>query len=159
MSQVPLSVAEKIRVLSICSVFARVPPASLGTLAEMMEMERLDAAEVLFEQGEPPERIYVVASGRLKVFVPGRPEPVRTLGAGELLGEYGMFSEHGRTATVKAEIAAVLLSLDYQRFRTFLLQFPETMLVLLKTAVQRLVESEAKGDGGPPTSGAHWSKI
>jgi hypothetical protein len=45
---------------------------------------------------------------------------------------------------VKADTASTLLALDYARFRAFLLQFPESMLVLWKTSVERLVTSEAR---------------
>ena len=142
-----LNVAERIRILGICPVFSAVPADSLGVLAEMMETERFGAGEVLFEHGDSSDRIYVVAAGSLSVLLPGGADPARTLGPGELLGEYGMFSALARTATVKARTQAVLMSLDYQRFRAFLLQFPEATLALLKTAVQRLIAAEAKLSG------------
>lgn len=142
-----LSAAERSRVLAACPVFSQVPAQSLGVLAEMMETERLAPEELLFEHGEPSDRVYVLAAGSLDVFLPGRSHPVRALGPGDLLGEYGMFSELTRTATIRAKAEAVLLSLDYRRFRAFLLQFPEVALVLLKTAVERLVAAEAGGEG------------
>ena len=146
MSPTALSVAERIRTLGICPLFSKVPSADLGLLAEMMDSERLSAGEVLFEHGEPSERVYVLAGGTLSVFLPSEPEPVRTLGnAGELLGEYGMFARGRRTATVRADEDSVLLSLDYRRFRAFLLQFPESMLALLEVAVQRLAAEERGG--------------
>ncbi len=141
-----LSVAERMQALGKCPAFARVPAGDLSVLAEMVETERLAEGEVLFERGEPSTSVYVLASGALGVWLPGRSEPVRRLGVGDLLGEYGMFSRRGRTATVKAETPAVLLSLDYPRFRAFLVQFPESALVLLEIAVHRLTAAEA-GDG------------
>lgn len=139
-----LTNAEKTSVLGACPVFAGVPPAELATLAEMMETEYLGAAEVLFEAGETCEDIYVVASGTLDVLLPPESRPVRTLGRGDLLGEYGMFSNQARTATVRTETDSVLLSLDYRRFRVFLLRFPESTLVLLRTTVERLLSAERR---------------
>lgn len=146
MRQIALSVDEKIRTLGICPVFSRIPSGNLSILAEMMNTERLGAGEVLFEYGDPCDTIYVVASGSLSVFASRSSEPVRTMRPGELLGEYGMFSGLVRTATVKADTEAVLLSLEYQRFRAFLLQFPESTLTLLKTAVERLIALETRGN-------------
>ena len=143
MSTPALNAAEKARILSLCPVFAGVPPRDLGVLAEMMGTERLAAGETLFGSGEPSDRVCVVARGALSVLLPGQERPVRTLGPGDLLGEYGMFAHAGRTATVRAEGDAVVLSLGYPRFRAFLLQFPESALVLLRTAVERLVALEA----------------
>ena len=137
-----LSSASKLDALRRCSVFARIPAGALGVLAEILATETLHAGEVLVERGEPSEHVYVVVSGRLSVRVPGRSEPVRQLEAGQLLGEYGMFAGQVRTATVLADEPSVLLSLDYERFRAFLHQFPEAMFVLLGTAVERLLEAE-----------------
>jgi CRP-like cAMP-binding protein len=139
-----LSVAERIQALGKCPAFARVPAGDLSVLAEMVETEHLAQSEVLFERGEPCTSVYVIAAGVMDVRLPGRSEPVRRMGPGDLLGEYGMFSRQGRTATVTAETEAVLLSLDYPRFRAFLVQFPESALVLLEIAVNRLAAAEAK---------------
>ena len=147
MSAVTLSLEERTRALEACPVFSRIPPDRLSLLAEMMETESLAPGETLCEHGETSDRVYVVASGSLDVFLPGRPDAVRALAAGDLLGEYGMFTGLKRTATVKAKSEAALLSLDYTRFRAFLLQFPEAALVLLGTAVERLVAAEAPGRG------------
>lgn len=137
-----LSTAAKLNALGRCDVFARVPPETMGVFAEMMETESLGAGDMLFERGEPSDRVYVVVSGTLSVFVEGRDEPVRSLGAGQLLGEYGMVAGQVRTASVRADAAATLISLDYHRFRKFLHQFPEATFALLATAVGRLVEAE-----------------
>ncbi len=153
MSAILLGAADRLRALGACPVFARLPAEHLGVLAEMLGTERLAPGEVLFECGEAADRVFVVAAGSLGVFLPGRAEPVRALGPGELLGEYAMFANLVRTATVRAGSEAVLLSLDYRRFRAFLLRFPESALVLLGTAVERLVEAEARaGSGGGASS-------
>lgn len=143
MNPMPLSAAEKMNVLTRCVVFAGIPSRDLSVLAEMMTTERLSAQEVLFEKGDPSDSVFVVADGKLGIFLDPAGKPVRILGPGELLGEYGMFIGLFRTATVRADSSAVLLSLDYQRFRAFLLQFPQSALVLMKIAVQRLVAAES----------------
>jgi len=143
-----ISATEKIRTLGTSPVFSRIPSSDLSILAEMMKTERFGAGDVLFEYGDPSDTIYVIAEGSLSVFAPGGSEPVRTMGPGELLGEYGMFSALVRSATVKADTDAALLSLEYQRFRAFLLQFPESTLTLFKTTVERLVALETKHNKG-----------
>ncbi|MBW2459945.1 MAG: hypothetical protein JRI68_35985, partial [Deltaproteobacteria bacterium] len=75
-----LSTAAKLTVLSRCDVFARIPSDALGVLAEMMEAESLGGDDLLFETGEPSDRVFVVHSGSLTVHVGSRAEPVRTLG-------------------------------------------------------------------------------
>lgn len=137
-----LPTATKLSVLGRCGVFARIPADALGVLAEMVHCETLEPGELLFEQGEPSDRVCVVAQGALSVLVAGKPDPVRIVGPGDLLGEYGMFAGQLRTASARAEEPTTVLSLGYERFRAFLLQFPEATLSLLATAVTRLVEAE-----------------
>ena len=137
-----LTAAARRDALSRCAVFARIPGEALGVLAEMMDSESLRAGDTLFARGEPSERVYLVVQGQLSVFLEEGGQAVRRLGPGELLGEYGMFAGHTRTATVRAHEEAVMLSLGYERFRAFLLQFPEASLALLATSVRRLVEAE-----------------
>jgi CRP-like cAMP-binding protein len=139
-----LSINEKSSLLGTCPVFKGTPPAELATLAEMMKTEYLRESEILFEAGEISDSVYIVASGTLNVMLPTESRPVRTLQRGELLGEYGMFSNMARTATLQAATDVVLLSLDYQRFRAFLLRYPEATLVLLKTTVERLLAAESR---------------
>lgn len=152
MSHPALSADARVQTLRSCPALAAVPPGPLGLLAEMMGVESVTAGDTLFEHGEAPERIYVVAAGSLDVFLPGRAAPVRVLEPGQLLGEYGMFAGRVRTATVKARADTVLLSLDTERFRAFLLEFPEATLALLRTAVERLVAAEATGPDAKPGS-------
>jgi len=138
-----LSIAEKISILGACPVFTGVPPTELATLAEMMRTEYLRESEILFEAGEISDRVYVVASGTVNVLLPAQSRRLRILGRGELVGEYGMFSDLARTATLQAATEVVLLCLDYRRFRVFLLRYPEATLVLLKTTVERLLAAES----------------
>ncbi|MBI5394962.1 MAG: cyclic nucleotide-binding domain-containing protein [Verrucomicrobia bacterium] len=151
MKTTALTVAARTRTLSTCPLFAGIPPADRALLAEMMETERLRAGETLFQAGDPSDRVYVVGEGRLAVFLPDETQPVRTLGPGDIIGEYGMFLNRGRSATLKAETDAALVSLDYTRFRSFLLRFPEAALVLLRTAVERLVAAETRARGSAQT--------
>ena len=140
-----MKAAERISLLATCPVFTGAPPTELALLAEMMEFEYLHAGEILCAAGESADRVYIVASGRLSVVLPGSQTAVSQLGPAELLGEYGMFSNHARTATVQADMETILLSLDYIRFRAFLLRYPTATLVLLRTTVERLVRAERNG--------------
>lgn len=148
MKTTSLTVAARMRTLSTCPLFASMPATDRALLAEMMETEQLRAGEVLFQSGDPSDQIYVVDEGRLVVFLHDQQQPVRALAPGDIIGEYGMFLNRGRSATIKAETDAVLVSLDYTRFRSFLLRFPDAALVLLRAAVERLIAAENRTRDG-----------
>ncbi len=140
-----MNAAERAQVLSRSRVFANVPRSDLAVLAEMMKVERYPASSTVTETGEAADRVYVVASGTVSVYVGHATEPVRTMDEGAVIGEYGMVTSAVRTATVRADATeAVLLSLDYERFREYLLRFPEALWVLFEGAAKRLVEAEQR---------------
>jgi len=139
-----LTTTQKRQILRQAAFFASTPEGDLAVLAEMTRVERLRAGEILFAQGAVSDQVYVVAEGVMDIQSASSGRIVRSLGPGELLGEYGLFSSNLRTMTVIAQSDAVLLSLDYARFRAYLIQFPGSALALLKVTVGRLVSVEAQ---------------
>jgi CRP-like cAMP-binding protein len=137
-----LTAEHRFRALHSCPVFASVAVEDLRLLAEIARTEQLGPDEILFEAGEPAQEIFVVASGSLEVFVPEHSAPCNALHPGDLFGEYAMFYNNVRTTTVRSVTPACLLSIDYRRFRAYLLRFPEMSLKLLGIAIRRLVTLE-----------------
>jgi len=137
-----MNATEKLTALKACETLAAADDDTLQWLAEVVDTECLEADDIVFEEGEISERIYVVASGKLEVRLDEKSPLVGLLEPGALFGEYAMFVNGVRTARVVAITECVLLSVDDQHFRTFLLKCPEAMLALLQTAVRRLNRAE-----------------
>lgn len=76
---------------------------------------RLEAGEVLFEQGDPADALYLVLEGRIGVVVNG--EARASLGVGECFGELGLVERAPRSATARALQPSRLLVVDGARFQ------------------------------------------
>lgn len=139
-----ISTEEKIAFIRACKTLDSLGFSGAGILAEMMQVEHHRAGDVITAAGDSAPHIYVVGTGTLAIQVPGAGDSVRTMGAGSILGEYGLFEERRRTSTVTATKDCLLLTLEYAKFRSFLHQFPEVMFDLLQTAVVRLTELDAQ---------------
>ena len=136
----------RFQLLQRCPLFSSVPENDLRALAETMQEERFTKGEIICDRGDPADRIFIVMRGGLEVRV-ALPEPhVVLLKAGDLFGEYGMFDEGFRTATIVSLEESVLLALDYARFRAFLLYFPEAMLAILGGTVRQLLASQRRAN-------------
>ena len=79
-----------------------VPVAVLQTLAAGAVHFSVPAGNVLFESGSASEGVYLLASGRLGVHVPGHAAFAAEIERGELVGEAGWLLGEPRSATVIA---------------------------------------------------------
>jgi CRP-like cAMP-binding protein len=139
-----MTLEKRIRTLHNCAFFSVVPEGDLVVLAEAMHEEMFGDGELVFEYGDRADRVYVVAEGELMAVVPGKEGTARQIGPGDLVGEYGLFEHGARSATVTCQSAVTLLSMDYTRFREFLVTFPEATLSILGRTVRRLLVLEEK---------------
>jgi SulP family sulfate permease len=84
-------------------------------LERYTERESLSDGAVLIRQGESPDDVYVLESGRLRVEMQtpdGTRVRVRSINPGVVVGEVAMYSGDPRTADVLAEGPTVVLRLD-----------------------------------------------
>lgn len=105
---------EAVDLLRGISIFAPLPAPALERLAKALSPERRDAGATIFAQGDPGDRFYVIAEGRVAVEVDG--SVVRELSDGGFFGEIALLRDVPRTATVRAITALRLFSLDRETF-------------------------------------------
>lgn len=136
--------ARRVALLKKSEVFAGIEERELTLLATMFERRELDAGEMLCQAGDEANEVYVVAKGRLGVRNRKGASTLATAGPGAVMGEYGLVAPDARrTATLYAISASEVLTLDYPRFRQFVLAFPQCALAMLGVTVQRLQRERA----------------
>jgi len=150
-------VALRLSLLRKSAVFASVPTADLKILATMFATHRYADGVTICSAGEPATCMYAIQLGEVEVRLPGNDAIVATLGPAEVVGEYGMFRQEGRTATLVARGDTIVLALDYQRFKRFLMAFPESMLALMSLTVSRLHDLQSGLKGKEKSWFARWS--
>jgi len=138
-----MTLEERLQALITVPEFRDLAPDDRAVLASAMREEFFAAGESLVEAGEHADRVFVLCEGTLVVTQPGRAGVVRMLEPGALLGELAFFEDEVRTATVRANTNAVLLSLPFENFRAFLIAHPGSSLILAGRIVRALRELEA----------------
>lgn len=109
--------------LAQISLFAGMDAPELAALAQHAFVRKLARGQVLFNEGEPSEHLYLVRSGRLRVFVAsarGEELVLSVVGPGESLGELSILDRHPRSATVEALEATELIALPAHEARALL---------------------------------------
>ncbi|GAC1330118.1 MAG: Crp/Fnr family transcriptional regulator [Candidatus Dormibacteria bacterium] len=126
---------------------AAVPAADREALVSGGRQRTYRKGAPLLVEGESSDRVAVIVSGRVKVFIStddGREVVLSMRGPGDLIGELSFLDGGPRSATAAAveEVRAVVLSsLD---FRAYLSERPVVTLVLLQMLSRRLREADAK---------------
>ena len=138
-----MTLEERLRALIEVPEFRDMAADSRAVLAAAMREEFFAAGETVVEAGEHADRVFVLCEGTLAVTLPGLAGVVRTLERGALLGELAFFENDVRTATVRAGVDAVLLSLPFENFRAFLIAHPSSTLILAGRIVRALRSLEA----------------
>ena len=96
-------------------LFKDIAEADLKALWPWLKERRLRKGEALFREGDPGNEMYFIRSGTVVIskLVTGRVEQVlRRMEPGDFFGEMSLFDQLPRSATVQAETAAALLSLN-----------------------------------------------
>jgi MFS superfamily sulfate permease-like transporter len=93
---------------------AGLDAAELASLRRSLRRAELDADEVLFREGEPGDRLYVLARGAVSILVQGGGQQRRivTFAPGSLFGEAAMLDGAPRSATATVVEDAVVYSLS-----------------------------------------------
>jgi len=138
------------------SGLARAPGESFRNLSsEQRQVLLASAAEqsfapghVLIRESDPPDRLFVILSGRVRVLEVAPDSPVELivgeLGEGEIIGELSMLRNQSRSATVVAIERTQCLVLPQSEFLKVLQSSTELAVSLLRTLAGRLYETDRR---------------
>ncbi len=99
--------------------FGHLDAEERAELEELLEPASFEAGEVIFEEGGPEGRLYVITSGTAEVYksvLPGRREHLATLEAPTVVGEMGLLTEPRAAASVEARTPIEAYGIDRDRF-------------------------------------------
>lgn len=95
------------------------------------------AGEVIFEQDQPGDTMYVIVQGTVDILLRGR--HMIKLEEGEIFGEMSLIEdEHKRTASAVAETDVLVAYLDKAGFTFLVHESPYFALDVMKTLAERL---------------------
>ena len=136
--------------LEALDLFEGTPPAVVERLAIVARPFGLAAGEYLFHEGDPGDRIFVVASGSMEAVMrlpAGRELHAELLGPGDLIGEMAMLAARPRRFSVRASQASTgwsFAAADIGRLGAT--QLPEVVRRLGRLALERLRDQYVRLD-------------
>lgn len=120
-------------------LFANVDAATLTALAENMIRRTYAPSTVLMRTGEMGESMYIILSGRVRVFTvnDGNELTLRHYGPLEIFGEFSLLDNKPRSASVAAVSELEVLILHRKNFMDFLIARPQVSLAMMRSLAQR----------------------
>jgi len=144
-----LSIMERILLLQRVPLLADLSPADLKRVAAIASEHHFLDGEVIFEQDEPGDEMYVVVSGEVRVLVRSGEDGEREVArrrAGETVGEMSVISGSPRSAALFAAGDVHMLCLDQKSFEGLLRERPEVSLAVMRMLCERLRQASQRED-------------
>ena len=122
-------------------LFAALDDETAQTLLDNMVKTRMERGDVLFHEGDPGDKLYVIVEGKIKLgrtSTDGRENLLAILGPGEMFGELSLFDPGPRTATATAVAETQILGLSNEQLQRFIAGRPYVAGTLLAALARRL---------------------
>jgi len=127
--------------LNDVALFAELSTDELARLAAAAEHHELLRNDVLFEEGDEADDLYVVVSGRIAIAdksIHGRESMMALMERGDLFGEMGLFGAMDRSAEARALEPSEVLSIPYLPLRDIYEHRPALLWGVVKLLAGRL---------------------
>ena len=124
--------------------------------------ETYAAGQVIFQEGQPGEVMYVVIEGEVDLGYQGT--VLETVGPGAIMGEMALLQpQYIRSATARAKTACKLVPIDQKRFTFLVHETPNFALHVMRVLAERLrkrtiakimlaLQADIPGAAGSPPS-------
>lgn len=135
------SLQDPAAVLSKVALFSDLTPDEVGSLARRTARHHVPAGQLIFDEGDPCEGLFVVESGAVKIFKTspsGREQVLAIEGPFGIVAELPVFDGGPYPASASAAHECSLLFLSKTDFRALCLEKPEVALKVLRAVGKRL---------------------
>lgn len=136
------SVDEITNFLSQVPLFRNVQPKYQQAIAQRLENRNFDKGEIIFNEGDPGDALYIVRSGSVGVFIVeamvGLQFELARLRAGQVFGEMAVLTAAPRSATCKAMEPTEVFFLPREAFVRVLQKIPEVAIAVAQVLAERV---------------------
>ena len=119
-----------------------LPTNSLQFFQNARDFRPFTAGEVIFEEGQPGNVMYVVKEGRVDITI--RDKHVETVEAGGIFGEMALIDKTTRSATATAKSPCKLIPINEERFKFLIQQTPMFSLHVMRVLAYRLRRADVR---------------
>ncbi len=126
-------------------LFRQLPQRKREELLSVLEHQSAIPHTIIFKEGDPGDRFYIIQSGKVRVFKRGSDgleTELSVLGAGDSFGEMALLTGERRSANVETLEETRLMVLSKEHFQHVLKDFPDITLAFVKQISEWLLRDE-----------------
>lgn len=141
------SIDLRLKILGRLPFFNDLNPSELKTINQRFNSLGFNKDEFIYFSGDPAERMFVVAEGKIKVFQPGfekRNVLLDILLEGDLFGNLTVFGSSTYADTAQSLTSSCILSISSQSFGEILEEFPTLAIKSLQVMEKRLIAANKR---------------
>jgi HEAT repeat protein len=143
-SNAMLSLMDRILFLKRVPLFAHLSPGDLKQVAVIAKEASFKAGDVLAEEGEQGDVLFVIVEGEVVVTTPDASGQIMELarrGAGEYVGEMAILTREPRMATMVAAGESYALTIDQSSFEGLLRERPDVSMSIIHELSARIKQT------------------
>ena len=145
--EVPLSLEEKVRLLSMVDVFEALSEDELERLARLAHDASYEQGEALPEPQEGGEKLYVLKEGRVQLYImlPNEGEiTLWVIEGGSILGEIAVASQGSGKVRARALVPSLVCALKTEILEQLIQRNPAVALAIVRMLSDRLRQAEVR---------------
>ncbi|OZC83902.1 Crp/Fnr family transcriptional regulator [Rhodococcus sp. 06-412-2C] len=122
-------------------IFQGVEPSAVSALTEKLEPVDFPRGHVVFTEGDPGDRLFIIVSGKIKLgrrSSDGRENLLAIMGPSDMFGELTIFDPGPRTSTAITVTAVRAVSMNRDALKAWIDQRPDITYQLLRVLARRL---------------------
>ena len=142
-----MSMLSNLELIRRVPLFALLTASQAEAVADAVIKQRFKRGEVIVEQGEKSNTLFIILTGRVRVVTSdkrGREVILATLQPGDYIGEMSLIDNEPHSATVRAEVQTDMLTLGRAEFARCLPENSSMAYAIMKGLVQRLRQADRK---------------
>jgi CRP/FNR family cyclic AMP-dependent transcriptional regulator len=129
------------KILARAGLFQGVERSAVTALTKQLRPVDFPPGHVIFAEGEPGDRLYIIISGKVKIgrrYPDGRENLLTIMGPSDMFGELSIFDPGPRTSTATTITEVRAVSMDRDALRAWIADRPEIAGRLLRVLARRL---------------------
>lgn len=130
-----------IKALQAVPFFAQLTSSELHELSRSLVRRRFNAGQTIFHLGDPGGLLYIVDTGKVKIYYPnaeGQEVTLAILGQNDFFGELALFDDEPRSATAETLEPTYTFTLAREEFIRYVGQNPDFAMKVMSTLAKRI---------------------